>query len=905
MLAGAGATRGGPVRSSVPWWVVTCAAAFLGYYALLIYSDIGRPAAAGVTLRVDASGLMVQALVPGSPADRAGLRVGDRVRAANGHAIRTRPDWQAVGTNLRIDQPVHLVIERDAQEHPIELVLPRVHQSYWATPSGATLVAARSVQVVTLALALLVAAQRPRDPAARVGAWALATLSVYSLVWPSQIAAIWRELPAPVGAALWLPFASSLAPAAIIFTFAASFPRPLIRSPWMWLAAWAPMVPSLFLQLQFAWLVVYRPEQASGFGTWTPLHASTTAGYAAAALAMFVVGYRRAPDATDRRRVRVLLVGSLVGLISILLAGAGYWLSDISPGESVLTSPLVGIGVVLAMLLPASFAYAILRHRLFDITVMVRQGLQYALARRLLLSVVPAMVTVLLVDLWISRHASLTGILLERGWLYLTLAGLALVAGLRRGHWLAALDRRFFRDQYNAHRTLRSLTEEVRASERFDLMAPRVVGWVAGALHVDLVSLLMRHGGEQVFRPVAIHPGGADVPALRADDRIVQLLQLLQTPIQVPSHDGNRLVRQLPREELETLRRSGIELLVPVGSGDGAPAVLLALGPKRSEEPYTTEDEDLLVALADSLALLLSRTRSDTTEVCPVCGVCYDAGSGTCPSDEATLSALLLPRSLGGRYRLTRRVGRGGMGTVYSATDTALDRPVAVKVLHEELVSGGDLMPRLRTEAQLLAGLVHPNIVTIHDLGVTASGRGFLVMELLEGVTLREELRRTGPMPLSRVLHILRGVGAAIDAAHARQIVHRDLKPENIRLCPGQTGEIPKVLDFGVARALETRPGAPITAAGMVAGTPPYMAPEHLRGGEPSPDWDLWAFATIAFELIADRLPATLAADADRFAAVPAGLHPIFSRALSAHPINRPTSAAELIDELDRLLAQV
>jgi serine/threonine-protein kinase len=213
-------------------------------------------------------------------------------------------------------------------------------------------------------------------------------------------------------------------------------------------------------------------------------------------------------------------------------------------------------------------------------------------------------------------------------------------------------------------------------------------------------------------------------------------------------------------------------------------------------------------------------------------------------------------------------------------------------------------MARLQTEAQLLAGLVHPNIVTIHDLGVTPSRRGFLVMELLDGVTLREELRRTGPMPLPRVLHILRGVGAAIDAAHVRQIVHRDLKPENIRLCPGQTGEIAKVLDFGVARALETRPGAPITAAGMVAGTPPYMAPEHLRGGEPSPDWDLWAFATIAFELIADRLPATMVADADRFAAVPAGLHPIFSRALSAHPINRPTSAAELVDELDRLLAR-
>jgi hypothetical protein len=145
---------------------------------------------------------MVQALAPGSPADRAGLAVGDRVREANGHAVRTRLDWQAVGTNLRINQPVHLVIERDAREYPIALVLPRASWRYWATAPGGTLLAARSVQIITLALALLVVVQRPRNPAARVGAWALATVSVYSLVWPSQIAALWRELPAPVGAAL-------------------------------------------------------------------------------------------------------------------------------------------------------------------------------------------------------------------------------------------------------------------------------------------------------------------------------------------------------------------------------------------------------------------------------------------------------------------------------------------------------------------------------------------------------------------------------------------------------------------------------------------------------------------------------------------------------------------------------
>jgi hypothetical protein len=890
--------------------MIVLAITFASYYGLLIYSDLIRPATAGVTLHIDRAGLIVQALTPGSPADRAGLAVGDRVRAANGHSVRTRLDWQAVGTNLRIGEPVQLIVARDADERQLNLVLPRAGWSYWATAPGGTLMTARAVQLVTLMLALLVAFQRPFDPAARVGAWALATLSVYSLVWPSQIAATWRTLPTPVGVALWMPFASSVAPTAIMFTFAALFPRPVFRARWMWLAAWAPAVPSLFLQVQFAWLAVYRPQEASGFGNWTPLHASTAAAYTAAALIMLVIGYRRATALTDRRRIRVLLSGSVVGLVGILLAGLGYWWSDISPGETVLASPVVALGVVLGLTLPVSFAYAILRHRLFDIRVIVRRGLQYALARRLLLSIVPGTVILFLVDLSINRRAPLGSIVLERGWLYVALAGFAVLAGVRRREWLATLDRRFFRERYNAHLLLRGISSEIRTASTVDAIAPRVVAWIEAALHAELVSLMVRQRDEPAYRPIATVPSAAGVPLISADSRIVRVLHLLHRPIEVPTHDGQRLARQLPHDEVTSLRRAGVELLVPVGSGEVAPEALFVLGAKRSEEPYSAEDEDLLGAVGESLALLLSRVpaspaSAETTGVCPQCGACYDTDTTRCPIDDAPLGPALLPRLVGGRYRLARRVGHGGMGSVYAATDTALDRPVAIKVLRDDVMETHDLMTRFRTEAQLLAGLVHPNIVTIHDIGVTPGKRGFFVMELLGGVTLREELRRAGAMPAARVLHILRGVGAAIDAAHRQQIVHRDLKPENIRLCPGQAGEVPKVLDFGVARALGPRPAAAVTESGMIAGTPPYMAPEHLRGGEPSPDWDLWAFATVAFELIGDALPDRDGlTDAQRFGAVPPLLHPFFSRAFSIHPINRPTSAAEFVEELDRLLAR-
>src|SRR5439155_24899472 len=139
--------------------------------------------------------------------------------------------------------------------------------------------------------------------------------------------------------------------------------------------------------------------------------------------------------------------------------------------------------------------------------------------------------------------------------------------------------------------------------------------------------------------------------------------------------------------------------------------------------------------------------------------------------------------------------------------------------------------------------------------GVTSSGRVFFIMELLEGVTLREELRRAQRLPPARVLHILHGVCSAVDAAHRRGLIHRDLKPENIFLCRTAEGDIAKVLDFGLAKALEVSGGPVLTKSGVVAGTPQYMAPEHLAGGEPSPDWDLWSLAVMAYEMITGAPP--------------------------------------------------
>ena len=363
---------------------------------------------------------------------------------------------------------------------------------------------------------------------------------------------------------------------------------------------------------------------------------------------------------------------------------------------------------------------------------------------------------------------------------------------------------------------------------------------------------------------------------------------------------------------------------MPIAVAGGRKEALLALGAKRSEEPYSRDDQELLVAIAASLAFLLEKPpafparREEPFEECPACGACYDTGTGTCPREGAALVLAPLPRLLAGRYRLERRVGRGGMGTVYEAIDTALGRRVAAKLIREDGLERAEATERFRREARAAAAFAHPNVVTVHDFGV-AGGRPFLVMELLEGRSLRDELRLATRLAPSRTVEILCGVCAAVEAAHRRELVHRDLKPENIFLARGETGEVVKVLDFGVAKLLA--PGSVSsaeTATGALVGTLRYMSPEQLRGGAVQPSWDLWALAVVAYEMLTGSLPfpgrtvadwqeAVLAARFNPVAAhrpdAPAPWQRFFERAFALEVGRRPASASGFLSELTRALA--
>jgi len=225
------------------------------------------------------------------------------------------------------------------------------------------------------------------------------------------------------------------------------------------------------------------------------------------------------------------------------------------------------------------------------------------------------------------------------------------------------------------------------------------------------------------------------------------------------------------------------------------------------------------------------------------------------PGDEPAADPAgpaLVPDALVGPYRLVRELGRGGMGIVFEAEDTRLQRRVALKAVSPSTRDAGD--ERLRHEARAAAALVHPNIATIYALD-DIDGRAYIASELLEGETLRDVLAR-GPLPRDETLAIAHALASALEAAHARGIVHRDLKPENVlRLADGRV----KMLDFGLARlegeARRLQSATRLTLPGLVAGTPGYMAPEQLLGDDVDGRADQFALGVLLAELASGRNP--------------------------------------------------
>jgi len=270
------------------------------------------------------------------------------------------------------------------------------------------------------------------------------------------------------------------------------------------------------------------------------------------------------------------------------------------------------------------------------------------------------------------------------------------------------------------------------------------------------------------------------------------------------------------------------------------------------------------------------------------------------------------------KYRLEERLGVGGMGTVYRARHLLIDRPVAIKVLNKLFVEDEAARTRFRREARAAGRLQHPNAVTVTDFGESQDGFVYLVMELLEGRTLRDVLAKEAPLDVARSVALMLQISAAVAAAHEAGIIHRDLKPANIFVV--QHPEVPavvKVLDFGIAKLaaelLDDEDAMTLTQVGAMIGTPRYMSPEQCDGLELTPAADVYSLGCILYEMLTGTVPfsgATPLAIAvrqtsemprsprDFVSAIPPALEQVVMHTLEKRPEDRPADAARFHAEL-------
>ncbi len=314
---------------------------------------------------------------------------------------------------------------------------------------------------------------------------------------------------------------------------------------------------------------------------------------------------------------------------------------------------------------------------------------------------------------------------------------------------------------------------------------------------------------------------------------------------------------------------------------------------------------------------------------CPKCQSTYPSHFTLCPQDGTALVEVGVWAEgavVRGKYRVLCKIGQGGMGAVYKAQHVRFDELRALKVISPELASDPSFVKRFIHEAVITRKLHHPNAVLVDDVDESEDGRPFIVMEFMEGESLKNLIRQEGPLPVLRVGSLIKQAAAALGAAHALGMVHRDIKPDNIFLVEGPDGEQAKVLDFGIAKVKEASldPANDVTQTktGMIVGTPQYMSPEQamgMRGDELDGRSDLYSLGVVMYEMLSGDVPfhadSTMKilmahihepppplGEAHPELQIPEGVAGLVMRLLEKKRENRPATAGDLIKEIEGAL---
>ena len=870
-----------PRRPAFVWLVLMVCGVYAAYFAFTTYAFAryyGVEKDPGWNLGADGTGWFVTSVDAGGPADGR-IQLGDRLVAINGDQRRAvfgpyAWSFERGGTTYRVD------LDRRGERVTLEMPMRLVPGQQFAP---IYLLVGLAFFICGAALGLL----RPHDAQVRLAAIFLMSVGFAGLGEGFRMFGLlvgWERKVHFTMAPTWL-WALPLA-----YHFFSRFP--VWRSPGpAWRTIQWLLYGSFVLVIWPASVIMYLGLGISDGATrFLVIHPSlylTTRQVMqlprylyyvvclVLSLAVAARNYQRLRDPDSRRRIQWVIAGTMIAAIPfvtlhVVFSVAG-WGSD---RTYYLLSPF---SFLTMLCIPVSIGAAVWKEQLFDIRVLVRRGLQYLFARAALRALLVLPIALLAFSIFKNPDRTIAQILTQgSGWLNVILIGAIGAALQSRQRLQTSLDRRFFREAYHQEQVLVQLIDEVRQGDSLAEIARLVSTRVDSVLHPASLHIFYR-AEERSDRFEGHSSDSMTGPQLSQQQTLLHAIHDAKTIRDFPS-DFNET---LPDGEHRWLENLGVRLIVPItGTGDRLVGVLL-LGARMSEEPYSATDRRLLQGIASQIGLvyenqhLKERVRLDADvrrgvlarlgernvsllKECPVCGRCYDGATERCDADGAEVTLTLpIERTLDGKYRLERALGRGGFGAVFEAADLRLHRQVAAKVMMGSLFGDQTALRRFEREARAAARIDHRNITRVHDYGAVGSGGAFLIMELAVGRTWRAELQRSGVVPPARSSEWFRQLLDGLQFAHNMGIVHRDLKPENVMIVETPDGDAVKIMDFGLAKVLHSGTGATesVSVAGTAMGTLGYMAPEALNGGVVDERADIFAIGIMVVETLVGARP--------------------------------------------------
>lgn len=586
--------------------------------------------------------------------------------------------------------------------------------------------------------------------------------------------------------------------------------------------------------------------------------------------------YSLVTELDQKRRIRWIVYGSALGTLPLalvftsifLLSSFGYGHLFSSGSSNIYFLP----SSILLIIIPLSWGYAIVKHRLFDIKVVIRRGLQYLLAKNGLRLVMSIPFIYFIVRIVLNPNQTIAQIFLSN---YVSIFATLAIAGSfkyrqRLADWI---DHKFFREEYDSERILIELVERVKGAVGISELSNLVCKQIEEALHPKCIHVYYRQDDRRKDMKLGYSTAGIPVKHITEESTLLKSLDTLSTLTKVAYLSD---ISKAPEDHV-WLEELGVVLVVPMNGTDGKLIGLLLLGEKASEEPYSAKDKELLGAVTSQIAIVyenlllkdrvhsaqkiqrevLTRFEGQNVNIvhdCPYCRRCYDSSQAVCPADGYDLTITTpVERVVDGKYRLEQLLGKGGMGSVYEATDLRLSRRVAIKIMLGQLFGDLTSQRRFEREARASAKINHPNVVAIYDFGQIRQEGSYLVMEYLSGCTLSAFLQSGKLLHNRRAAYVLEQVLSGVAAAHRAGIIHRDLKPGNIILDPET--DLVKVLDFGLAKFRDLDSQQSLTLPGTIMGTFGYMSPEQLSGKEADERSDIFSLGVIVVETITGKRP--------------------------------------------------